>query len=59
MFVYYGVVRAQEWGDLYVNLRRAILGANLTEIMITKDLRIPSGNATFKEPSLARIIGAS
>jgi len=44
MYEYYGMVRAKEWGDLYMNLRKMILGANFTEIVIAKDLRIPNGN---------------
>jgi len=35
------------WGDLYVNLRKIILGVNSTEIAIVKDLMIPNGKATI------------
>jgi len=34
-------------GDLLLNLRKMILGANFTETVIAEDLRIPNGKATI------------
>ncbi len=47
MYAYYGVVRTQHRGDLYINLRKMILGANFTKIVIAKDLRIPNEKETI------------
>jgi hypothetical protein len=38
-------------GDLLLNLKKTTLGANFTEIVTKKDLRIPNGNVTISRRS--------
>jgi hypothetical protein len=51
MYEYYVAVRVQVVGDLLLNLKKTTLGANFTEIVTKKDLRIPNGNVTISRRS--------